>query len=80
MTPEQEAALEFHLHEMDVDCSRFEKWARRVEKILGHDLDGCQWDNGYSLDSASDAFDDGISPKAHAASILSSPSYRKARQ
>lgn len=78
MTPEQEQAMEFHLHEMDIECGKFTKWARLVERILGHDLDGCQEENGYSLDAASDAFDEGHSPEFHAQSILKSKSYRRA--
>ncbi len=43
------------------------KWVKRVEKILGHDLDGDQDRDGYSLDYAHDAFADGLSAEEYAA-------------
>ena len=73
MTPEQESALEFHRNEMNVGPSAFEAWAARVEKIVGHDLDGDQSEDGYSIDGASDAFDTGMSPFQYAAKIDRSP-------
>lgn len=69
MTPEQEAALEFHMIEMDVEISNYEKWLTRVEKIVGHDLDGDQQEDGYSLDGALDAYDEGLSPRQYAETI-----------
>lgn len=30
----------------------WDKWSERVEKLLGHDLDGNQDENGYSVDGA----------------------------
>jgi hypothetical protein len=69
MTPEQEMALEFHRNEMNLGPSQFERWAARVEKIVGHDLDGDQTEDGYSLDGASDAFDAGMSPAQYADTI-----------
>lgn len=71
MTNEQEAAMWFHRMEMDVADGPFEKWAARVEKLLGHDLDGDQEEDGYSLDFASDAFDKGLSPEKYAALVKS---------
>lgn len=56
---EIEATLEFHRHEMDVgptDCCRF---IAAVEKRLGHDLDGDQDTDGYSIDYCVDFFLDG---------------------
>lgn len=47
----------------------FEIWADKVEKILGHDLDGDQDQDGYSLDFASDAFDRGESPEHYVAKV-----------
>lgn len=63
--------LEFHRYEMDslLSTSAFERWAAKVEKILGHDLDGDQTRDGYSLDFASDAFDKGATPEAYAKSV-----------
>jgi hypothetical protein len=49
--------------------SPFEKWADKVEKILGHDLDGDQSTDGYSLDFALVAFQQGQTPKQYVASI-----------
>jgi hypothetical protein len=49
--------------------SAFEKWAARVEKILGHDLDGDHSVDGYSLDDASDAFDSGMEAAEYAGQV-----------
>lgn len=49
--------------------SPFEIWAAKVEKIIGHDLDGDQQTDGYSLDFALDRFDAGMSPEQYAAMI-----------
>lgn len=40
----------------------WERWVQRVEKLLGHSLDGNQQRDGYSLDYANDAFEDGLKP------------------
>ena len=63
--------MEFHRYEMDaLKPSAFEKWADRVEKLIGCDLDGDQEMDGYSLDFASDEFDRGTSAKKYAEDIL----------
>lgn len=49
----------------------WERWASAVEKLLGHSLDGDQAEDGYSMDSALDAWRGGESTDAHAASIIS---------
>lgn len=36
-------------------------WVKKVERKLGHDLDGNQFIHGYSLDFAGAAFDAGVS-------------------
>ena len=63
---------EFHRYEMDCcKSSDFEKWAARVEKIVGHDLDGNQSEDGYSLDFALDSFNSGMTSTQYAFSIRS---------
>lgn len=42
--------------------SEWEKWVKRCEYLLGHSLDGCQEEDGYSLDWANDAFDNDEDP------------------
>lgn len=37
------------------------RWCRRAEDMLGHDLDGDQAADGYSIDGAYDAFREGAS-------------------
>lgn len=64
----------FEFHEIEREAlkeSAFEKWAARVEKILGHDLDGNQETDGYSLDFSLDAFNEGMTPGAYAATVRS---------
>lgn len=66
--------MEFAAHERNaLKPSKFELWAAKVEKIIGHDLDGDQQTDGYSLDYALDAFNDGLTPAQYAAAILSHP-------
>lgn len=45
------------------------KWAARVEKLVGHSLDGDQQADGYSLDFAHDAFEAGHIPESYAADV-----------
>lgn len=45
------------------------RWVGRVERLLGHDLDGNQERNGYSLDYAHDQFERGDTPEAYAAQV-----------
>jgi hypothetical protein len=49
--------------------SPFELWAERVEKLLGHDLDGNQDTDGYSLDYALDQFNSGMSAERYARAV-----------
>lgn len=44
----------------------WERWVKRVEKLLGHDLDGNQQRDGYSLDYAHDAFEVGVTAADYA--------------
>lgn len=70
MNAEQQSILEFRRYESDaLKPSAFEKWAARVEKIVGHNLDGDQSNDGYSLDFALEMFNRGMSVKDYAASI-----------
>ena len=40
----------------------FEKWAARLERMLGHDLDGDETADGYSLDGCLDMYRAGNRP------------------
>jgi hypothetical protein len=63
--------LEFHRYEMDaLKKSPWELWAERVERILGHNLDGDQEQDGYSLDFALVEFERGLTPAQYAATVL----------
>jgi hypothetical protein len=63
--------MEFHRYEIDAATyvSPWEKWATRVEKILGHDLDGDQRQDGYSLDFALDFYEQGGTPEEYAKKV-----------
>lgn len=60
--------IEFGIYESSqaVNETEFEKWARKAETIMRHDLDGDESIDGYSLDSAFDAFNRGFSPEEYA--------------
>lgn len=46
------------------------RWCRKVEGLLGiKTLDGDQIEDGYSLDFANEAFDDGYTPEQYAARV-----------
>jgi hypothetical protein len=49
--------------------SEWQKWIKQAEKLFGRSLDGCQWDDGYSLDGAGDAFEAGLSPAQYVQGI-----------
>lgn len=40
--------------------SSWEKWIDAAEKELGHDVDGTQWIDGYSIDDALECFESGF--------------------
>lgn len=48
----------------------WEHWVRRAEKLLGHDLDGNQGTDGYSLDYAYDHFDAGDTPTDYVTEVI----------
>ena len=50
----------------------FERWCAYVEHLLGHDLDGDQNRDGYSVDYARDAYVSGVSAKNYAVSVHAS--------
>lgn len=44
-------------------------WVKKVEKLLGHSLDGDQETDGYSMDFAYDEFENGLTPEHYVADI-----------
>lgn len=48
----------------------WERWVNRAEYFAGHSLDGDWTVDGYSLDYAHDAYENGISAKAYVTSIV----------
>jgi hypothetical protein len=44
-------------------------WVKKVEALLGSSLDGDQEKDGFSLDYANDAFEDGVSAEDYFAEI-----------
>ena len=57
----------FHDHELMKDashkeCQKWLDWADKVEELLGHDLDGDQSTDGYSIDIAFEMWDHHLSP------------------
>jgi hypothetical protein len=48
----------------------FETWCEKVEKILGHDLDGDIVSDGYALDDAFDWYEGGDWPETYAERVL----------
>ena len=65
-----EIARREHDYEMGGDTPyerRWDRWRQEVEKLLGlSTLDGDQIEDGYSLDFANEAFDDGHTPGQYA--------------
>lgn len=48
----------------------WEAWVAKVEKLLGHDLDGNQERDGYSLGFAHDHFWAGDTPEQYVAEVM----------
>jgi hypothetical protein len=69
------AALEARAHEPHP----WDHWLADAERLAGHDLDGDDEIEGYSLDGAHDAFERGESPAAYVASIRSRPMHAAPR-
>ncbi len=61
---ELEMMTAFHRHELMLDTraedQRWERWTKDVETRLGHDLDGDQETEGYSIDHAFAFYTDGL--------------------
>lgn len=57
-----EAHLAFRKHELgnDLNEQKWLKWATDVEAVLEHGLDGDQQEDGYSIDTAFDFYEDGL--------------------
>lgn len=57
-----ESHLSFRKHELGTDSNEFKwlKWADHLEAILEHDLDGDQQEDGYSIDTAVDFYEDNL--------------------
>lgn len=45
------------------------RWIAKAERIIGHSLDGDEGGDGYSLDSAHDAFSSGSTPEQYVARV-----------
>lgn len=56
----------------DTSESHWERWASRVERLIGHDLDGHQARDGYSMDETYDMYIAGLTPVEAYARIESS--------
>ena len=59
----------FHDIEMDVGDGPWERWYDDAVRLLGHDLDGDQERDGYSIDFAYDQFRAGVTTIAYAKSV-----------
>ncbi len=55
-------------------------WSRKVERALGHSLDGDQDADGYSIDMAYEAFMTGVSVKDYLAEIKAERAIIKAER
>lgn len=42
------------------------RWIDELESVVGHNLDGTQWIDGYSLDHSYKMWEDGLNPQAAA--------------
>jgi hypothetical protein len=75
------AEINQHLetYEMEVYVPKSEaawsKWYDACEKMLGHNLDGDQLEDGYSVDYAYDVFLNGISAEYYVMMIQQNPAY-----
>jgi hypothetical protein len=56
----------------------FESWVEKVEKVVGHDLDGDKDEDGYSLDDAFDCYEKGISPEYYIRKVIRAEARREA--
>lgn len=51
------------------DERAYYRWVHKVEKALGHSIDGNEGLDGYSLDTASDYFDAGLTVDEYIAEV-----------
>lgn len=60
----EDAHLEIELRDSNEATRRdsWQIWIDKVEKIIGHSLDGTDWIEGYSLDSCRDDYQNGYEP------------------
>lgn len=60
-------------HEMasEFGSSDWERWAEKAESLLGHDLDGDENRDGFSLDGAHEAYKDGMSVRDYVSAVNS---------
>ena len=56
----------FHDHEMARSDGPWLRWCAEAERLVGHDLDGDQEEDGFSLDYAYEAFLRGVTPATYA--------------
>lgn len=68
----------------DARWSRWARWYEQVERLLGHDLDGDQETDGYSLDDAFKLYskprlrgEARITPEQYAQKVRGNPKYGK---
>ncbi|AFU88606.1 hypothetical protein CcrSwift_gp288 [Caulobacter phage CcrSwift] len=73
-----DAQAAFHAHEMDVNDRAWERWLKKLEDVLGFDVDAdnseeakaFHCDMGYSLDETFEMFDKGMSVEQARVAIL----------
>ena len=58
-----------------LEPTEWERWATRVERLLGHSLDGNQADDGYSMDEAFEAWESGDAARVYAYRVATRPDY-----
>lgn len=54
---------------------RWMRWVNKVEKLLGHDVDGDGHKDGFCIDWMRDAFMAGATPYEHVEEIRANPLY-----
>lgn len=54
----------------------WDRWTAKVERLLGHDLDGNQERDGYCIDSAYEAFADGLTPAQYVEEVRDEQAHR----
>lgn len=52
-----------------LEPNSFDVWLERVELEVGHNLDGDQSTDGFSIDTAFESFRKGFSPTQHATAV-----------